>query len=69
MSRAQRIIEEHKEKHPGIGSYLECVSRAYATGLAGFCLGKQNISKKKFNSLINQFFSIFQHLLYPKVSS
>lgn len=40
MNNIQKITDQHKDKHPGIGSYLECTSRAYASGLAGFTLGK-----------------------------
>lgn len=52
MNNSQRITELYKDKHPGIGSYLECVTRAYAYGLAGFTLGNKNIHFKiKFESL------------------
>lgn len=39
MNGKERLTERYKDTHPGIGSYLECMSRAYATGLSGFCLG------------------------------
>lgn len=45
MNNIERITERHKDKHPGIGSYLECMSRAYATGLSGFCLGMKRKQK------------------------
>lgn len=40
MNNSQRIKELYQDKHPGIGSYLECTTRAYLNGLAGFTLGK-----------------------------
>lgn len=43
MNNTQRITELYKDKHPGIGSYLECVTRAYASGLAGFTLGNEKL--------------------------
>lgn len=39
MNRKEAITEIYKDKHPGIGSYLECTTRAYGAGLAGFTLG------------------------------
>ena len=41
-NQAQRIKEIYSDTHPGIGSYLECVTRAYGYGLAGFTLGNKN---------------------------
>lgn len=57
MNNIERIKERHRDKHPGIGSYLECMSRAYATGLSGFCLGmkKENTQKIKIKTSMNIF--------------
>lgn len=56
MNNIERITERHKDKHPGIGSYLECMSRAYATGLSGFCLGMKRKTKNTLRDLhINLF--------------
>lgn len=43
MNDIKRIKEQYKEKHPGFGSYLECMSRAFLTGLSGFVFGKEKI--------------------------
>lgn len=36
--RKTRIVNKFGQDHPALGSYLECVSRGYLTGLAGFSL-------------------------------
>lgn len=41
MNDIKRLKEQQKEKHPGFGSYLECMTRALFTGLSGFTLGKR----------------------------
>lgn len=43
MNDSKRLKELHKDKHPGFGSYLECMSRATFSGLVGFVLGKHYI--------------------------
>lgn len=56
-NQAQRIKELYSDTHPGIGSYLECVTRAYAYGLAGFTLGNKNFILKipKINKFVRFF--------------
>ncbi|XP_055614528.1 transmembrane protein 141 [Uranotaenia lowii] len=39
MIDIRRVKEEQREKHPGFGSYLECMTRSLFTGLASFTLG------------------------------
>lgn len=39
MNDIRRLKEQQREKHPGFGSYLECMTRSLFTGLATFCLG------------------------------
>lgn len=39
MNDIRRLKEEQREKHPGFGPYLECMTRSLFTGLATFCLG------------------------------
>lgn len=51
MSSKQQITELYKDKYPGIGSYLECTTRAYGAGLAGFTLG--NFKMSSFIAKIN----------------
>jgi hypothetical protein len=41
MNDIKKLKEQQKDKHPGFGSYLECMTRALFTGLAGFTLGKK----------------------------
>ncbi|XP_063708051.1 uncharacterized protein LOC134836767 [Culicoides brevitarsis] len=38
LTNINELKEEQKDKHPGFGSYFECMSRAYLTGLATFSL-------------------------------
>jgi hypothetical protein len=33
MSGINRLKERYKDSHPGFGSYLECMTRAFLTGL------------------------------------
>lgn len=40
MSKKDEIIQNYSEKYPGIGSYMECISRAYMNGLATGGLSK-----------------------------
>jgi TMEM141 protein family len=42
MNSTEKLKEFHKDKHPGFGSYLECMTRAQLSGLAGFTLGTQD---------------------------
>lgn len=37
-SAKNRLIELYGDEHPAFGSYLECMTRAYFTGLAAFTL-------------------------------
>ncbi|XP_058823547.1 transmembrane protein 141 isoform X1 [Topomyia yanbarensis] len=39
MNDIRRLKEQQREKHPGFGSYLECMTRALFTGLASFTIG------------------------------
>lgn len=54
-TRKERLIAEHGDDHPGLGSYLECMSRAYLTGVATFTIVfstaylAQNLVKYKLN--------------------
>lgn len=43
MNDIRKLKEQQKDKHPGFGSYLECMTRALFTGLAGFTLGFSSI--------------------------
>lgn len=40
MNNIKLVKEQQKDKHPGFSSYLECMTRALFTGLAGFTLGE-----------------------------
>lgn len=39
MNDIRRLKEQQRDKHPGFGSYLECMTRSLFTGLATFTLG------------------------------
>lgn len=39
MNNINKLKADQKDKHPGFGSYLECMTRALFTGLATFALG------------------------------
>ncbi|KAG5672981.1 hypothetical protein PVAND_003065 [Polypedilum vanderplanki] len=43
MNDIRRLKEQQKDKHPGFGSYLECMTRALFSGLAGFTLGFSSV--------------------------
>lgn len=51
-SAKSRLIELYGDEHPAFGSYLECMTRGYFTGLAAFSLTfsgtylAQNLLKK-----------------------
>lgn len=51
-SAKSRLIEVYGDEHPAFGSYLECMTRSYFTGLAAFTLAfsstylAQNLLKK-----------------------
>lgn len=40
MIDINKLKEQQKVSHPAFGSYLECMTRTFFTGLAGFCLSK-----------------------------
>ncbi|XP_058449610.1 transmembrane protein 141 [Malaya genurostris] len=39
MNDIRRLKEQQRDKHPGFGSYLECMTRSLFTGLASFTIG------------------------------
>lgn len=39
MNNNNDVIKQYKEAFPAFGSYMECMSRTFLTGLASFSLG------------------------------
>lgn len=39
MNNNNEVISQYKEAFPAFGSYMECMSRTFMTGLASFSLG------------------------------
>lgn len=40
MNDIKALKNQQKEKHPGFGSYLECMTRTLFTGLSAFAFGE-----------------------------
>lgn len=63
MSDTRRLKDQYREKHPGFEHYLECMTRAYLSGLTGFtlglCLSSDNLFRNSIPTVSTGFASVY----------